>query len=612
MRTQKTLVTQLMKTFFRVWSREGPRSAIQKALVFLFDLFRRTSIAQGSKNRGALWEWNANKNHGASSRPNFPLFRTSVLNEQANHLLSPDDVLFLVVVTDKFTVGAESLLMSLKRWVSEYPRVAVVCDEQLSEFSRQRLLEVAGDITFITPVELDLEFEEFENHKRIGKVGYFNISGLGIFEPEYVIILDSDLLVTGDISDLWRTPDKVVVAEDSGVQAKTTMSALTGRNVLNSGVIGLPRSIRNPEVLAEALKLAAKINSIDDESLNRFADQKFWNVFLKDKKIRILESTLNLNKSRLEDNFDDLFPYTKVAHFTGVKPWRYLESGADDLYDKHKKLNKRSFELWRQSYDTNRLASRFAQFASDERPSLRETLESLESSKRVQLVGNGPSLLATISDIKSNQPVIAFNWFVKGEAFDSVQPDHLIVSSHLFFGGWMTMNPTIPLDWKKNLLNKKHKPHLWFPYYFKNYIDSQEWLMGYKKSYYFFEKPGRVEIASVGNWDFDLTKPLVDCHTGLLTVGIPLAKHFKPIQIALFGFDGSYNASTRGRYFYQQKSEIADASTSAATLSSSWSPGGKARFASWVAHQHLKHLGVELFHESDHSKVTEIPSRGSL
>lgn len=597
---------ELFRLFFLSLRADGFSATVSKVRTFLLGLRKKQIPNKQKKN--PINEWSASgRTHNLSSL-NFPLFVTAAKKADKKQITA-GEVLFVMVVTDSFTLGAEALILSLQKWVHSEPQIKIVCDENLGSFSRKRLQEISNGIEFIPPIAIDVDFDKFDNHKRVGKFGYYSLTALSIFDHEYVVYLDSDVLVTGDISNLWRNTQDIVFAEDSGVKASTTWSVLTQRNVLNSGVIGLPKSIRNKNSLEKARQIAGNISSVNDPSLNRFADQKFWNVFVKDQNIRILEPTLNLNKARLERNFDDLMPYAKIVHYTKIKPWKLLESGVSEEVNRHSRSFRRSFGMWTDDYHPARLKSRYNLFEQDELPTLLKTLEGTRASNLVQIIGNGPSLPGSLKRLDDLSPKIAFNWFVRGELFDHVRPDHLIVSSHLLLGGWMTMNPEIPALWKDSLLAKEHKPRLWFPFYFKSYIQSLGWLEHFDISYFFFEKPGRVNIEAIGNWDFDLTRPLVDCHTGLLTVGVPLAKHYRPCSIAFFGFDGSYNSHSLPRYFYEQGISEYPNSTAEVTLNHTWSSNGSGRFAAWIANKHLKESGIEAFHLSRDSQVKEFEDR---
>lgn len=585
---------------------DGYSATVSKVRTFLLGLRNKSDVAK--KTKIPINEWSSVGRPHDSSSLNFPLFVTTI-NESEQKQVTADDVLFVLVVTDSFTLGAEALILSLRKWVHPEPQIKIVCDENLDAFSRKRLEEISDGIEFIPPIVIDVDFDKFDNHERVGKFGYYSLTALSIFDHEYVVYLDSDVLVTGDISNLWRNAQDIVFAEDSGVKASTTWSAFTQRNVLNSGVIGLPKSIRNKNSLEKAKQIAANIATVNDPALNRFADQKFWNVFMRDQNIRILDPTLNLNKARLERHFDDLMPYVKIVHYTKIKPWKMLESGLDEEVRRHSRSFRRSFGVWTDNFNATRLKSRYDLFEQDELPTLLQTLENTKASNLVQIIGNGPSLPESLNRLDELSPKIAFNWFVRGELFDDVRPDHLVVSSHLLLGGWMTMKPEIPALWKDSLLSREHKPRLWFPFYFRSYIEQLSWLQDFAISYFFFEKPGRVNIEAIGNWDFDLTKPLVDCHTGVLTVGVPLAKRYRPQSIAFFGFDGSYISNSLPRYFYEQAIPHDANSTSETTLNHTWSSNGSGRFAAWIANKHLKECGIEAFHLSRDSHVTEIEDR---
>ena len=122
------------------------------------------------------------------------------------------------------------------------------------------------------------------------------------------------------------------------------------------------------------------------------------------------------------------------------------------------------------------------------------------------------------------------------------------------------------------LLAHEHKPHLWVSYFFKPYFDQIPELAAYEKSYFFFEKPLKRRVSQYGKVELDLYQPAIDCNTGVLTAGIPIAVHMGCKNVVLTGCDSNYSF-TAGSYFYAADKH-ASKTTAKGTLLKTWTSGG--------------------------------------
>lgn len=492
--------------------------------------------------------------------------------------LPPDEnVAFATALNDKYVMGLEALVYSLRQ---VYPGFAsdihVFHDDSLSDFNLDRLASVYAGFVFHpsdTAKYSVVQLGDSSNHARVGLLGYLSLEAIALEDYDRVIVIDSDILVLGDISPLWSGDERPKAVPDAGALPFSLISETTGNPVINSGVISLPRSLRGPEAFADALATLATVSENQDSTIRRFADQKFWNIWLADKNLELLPTNFNANHRGIENYFPDSLAAVSALHITGVKPWvEYLptEEKTTEEIAAHATAAKEhpvTFALWRRSFGQGARRARLDAFRASELESL-AALEGSAAGRPAVMIGNGPSIAKTDLSVFDGFEKFAFNWFVNHPGFDEVKPDHLVLASAKFFGGWHASRPSWPAGYLEALLAREHKPRLWVSFYFKHLIDSTPELSGYDVSYFLFEKPFKPMLQKTGRVKLDVTAPLADSLTGVLSAGVPLALHFGATAVALVGCDSNY-ANETGSYFYDSSKHTSPTNTTA-NLVSTW------------------------------------------
>ena len=517
--------------------------------------------------------------------------------DHVDHIAPDDDVVFATVCTDKFAPGLEALVLGLTTLYPEMDnRFVVYHDGNLSPFVQKRLSGIYAGFEFELrdPQKYGVILGNSDNHKRIGALGYLTLEALEITDASYVVILDSDLLILGDISPLW-TGDKIAAIPDVGQRPFGSVSRATGRAVINSGVLSFPRHELGKT--AEIAEVLSRVSIETDPDIAKFADQKFWNLYLAGRDITLLPQNFNCIKNLVRLYFPDEIGDISVLHMTGPKPWfsfvhsSLLTENDRASYDQQKTELAPLFTLWNERYRRALAVNRIEMFEREQGAAL-DALKNSAAGKPTVLIGNGPSLRDTdLTDFDGFHKV-AFNWFVNHDGFDVVKPDDLVLPSHMLFGGWHTPNPELPKAYLDALLAHEHRPRLWTSYYFKPYLETIPELADYDLNYFLFENPLRRRIANTGMPGLDLRRPLTDANTGVLTVGVPLALHLGSETVVLTGCDSNY-ASARGSYFYSAASHKS-ASTDETELVKTWAPGGEGPFGYRVTAEALAERGVPL------------------
>ncbi|NKE48655.1 hypothetical protein HB662_28070 [Roseomonas frigidaquae] len=510
------------------------------------------------------------------------------------------DIAFLTVANAKFLPGLEGLILSLLRVYPDLTSPIHIChDGTLNSFVQTRLRSFYANLIFLEP-NMDW-FEQVpamsDNHKRIGKLGYMNMEGLALTGFKRVILLDSDILILDDLSELWDGDD-YNICYDCGDREYVARSAFTGDWVFNSGVISIPGDRTGPQAYAEFRDaVLAHASAEVCPAIDRFSDQKIWNIYLRDKPKRYLPLNYNCNVKYLAKFLNGQPDGISVIHFAGPKPWNSrLYVAADHLQPSASKalqFPKPWVDAYRDMMFHTRVES-YRDHAKAHRRAVPVRLDStVEGRRTCVMIGNGPSMAQTDLTLVEGLEKFAFNWFVLHEGFDVVRPDHLVLGSHMLFGGWSTTEPCFPAGYLDKLRAHKHRPALWTSFYFREYLESINLHQEFEINYGLFEKPFKRFIDRVGRFNADIDTFLDDGRTGVISLAIPAAVKLGFERILLVGCDSNYNqAGTTSKYFYDM-SQHTSAETREDSLTSTWTEEGRGQFVYKLVTEELTARGIE-------------------
>lgn len=522
------------------------------------------------------------------------------------------NVAFVTVANDKFVPGLEAMLLSMLRVYPDFACDVHVChDGTLTPYLRERLRRLYANLIFVEPDMswFDLTSTAPGNHKRVGKLGYMNIHGLTLRGYDRVVLLDSDVLVLDDISPLW-TGEEILVCYDCGDREYVPRSEYTGEWVLNSGVISLPASALTDENVEEMKNVVRGCIEPVCSILDRFADQKAWNIFLSGKRKRFLPINYNCNIKYAVKHCNGSYDGAAILHFAGPKPWNHSDFLHKSLVSEDSSRAAVHPRPWINSY--KRLVGdwRLQQFTelSKKRRATPVRENSVHDGRKIcVMMGNGPSLKNTDLSLVANYERFAFNWFVLHKDFDEIAPEHLVLASHQFFGGWNTPNPEFPPNFLTELYAKRHRPVLWTSFIYRELIELQGIERDFEVNYFLFEKPFKYFTDKVGRYDSDIAGFLNDSRSGVLTAGVPAAVSMGFETVLLVGCDANYNQQA-ANYFYDE-SKHTSLQTNEASLTSTWSGEGRGQFAYKLMFEHLRDSGVELWDCTLNGKIATVPKR---
>lgn len=234
------------------------------------------------------------------------------------------EVAFLTVANHRFFRGLEALLLSLRAVYPGFSSALVVAhDGSLGSFAQRRLCQIVPQLAFVQPDTSWAErlARDSANRERIGVLGYLNGHALSLRGFRRVLVLDADLLITGALDPLWAEGEAFRAVPDCGDRPWAAVSPATGRAVLNSGVISLPGWALNDTLEQQLRALILRSAEPVCTLLDRFADQKVWNLLLAHQPLDWMPLNFNCNVKYLVRYLGGCPEGLSVLHFAGPKPW---------------------------------------------------------------------------------------------------------------------------------------------------------------------------------------------------------------------------------------------------------------------------------------------------
>ncbi|WP_350335791.1 glycosyltransferase [Coralliovum pocilloporae] len=471
----------------------------------------------------------------------------------------PRSVAFVTIANDLFLPGLEVLLAS---FLDVYPDfesdVIVFHDGSISNFSMRRARHIYPNVHFREP---DMSWlgsiaRDSQNRKRIGIFGYMSVMALGLTDYERVVVLDSDTAIIDDISHFWTgedlplgaeekpatvEDDTIFACQDYGARPWAAVSPGTGQPIINSGILSIPRRYMDKTDFDELKDLVRTNHKPFCPLLDRFADQKAWNRFIYARQAEFLPINFNCNIKFLDQNRAGDTSFIRMIHFAGYKPWFHedfmdesqIPQGGDGAVRPSiwRMLNLQKLgRLRQQHYQTE--ISRPGYF--DRRV---EKPGTIDGKPACLFIGNGPSINETDLCRLKEFETFTFDWFIHHPDFDAIKPDHLVLGSHAFFGGWHTRQPTMPKKYISTLRKRAWRPQIWTSFYFREYFEISGLADEFDIRYVLFEKPQKELIDVMGTSNLDIDGFTHDGRTSLLSVALPIALRLGYRQIGLVGCD---------------------------------------------------------------------------
>lgn len=517
-------------------------------------------------------------------------FRHPWLVAHGVHGAPPPGVVFASACDDRHAPGLEAVITGLLR---VYPklenRYVVHHDRALSEFSRRRLARLYPHFEFVEVAAVAPEPS--------GDLSSLAIRALGIRGADRLVLLAPSLLVLGDLSPLW-IGDRVKVVPYVGARPFSVVSTVTGRECFDGGVLSLPGGMLGEVFVERAREVLSGDWRGADADAAAVGPEGFWNALLASDDVEFLPQTFGGRDTYFASYCPSELARVSALRFVSALPWLSFMDEKLRLGDDHSRYRlaredfPAAYSLWDQVHGRDLSQARLQAFYTDMKETFDATRDSL-GDRPVVLIGNGPSLKRTDLSAFDGYEKFAFNWFVNHEDFDGIRPDHLVLASHMLFGGWQTPRPKIPDEYLAALVRHSHKPRIWVSHYFKEYLETVPELRDYQLDYFFFEKPFKRPVATTGRVELDLRQCLVDSNTGVISAAVPIALWMGAKKIVLVGCDSNYS-SAAGSYFYAASSHKS-ATTNQSNLVKTWAHGGQGAYGYEVLRRQLEERHVRIF-----------------
>lgn len=205
---------------------------------------------------------------------------------------------YATLVDDFYFPGVVALKASMDR-VGAGP---LVCLCLPMDSAKKRRLESMG----IECIDCDVipnPNDDFD--KRFSKI-YSKLSVFRLVEYEKVIFIDADILLLGNIDELFRIDSDFAAAPDHGFSRNSDR--------LNSGLFLLKPSMKTFDDMMEKFSEVGSYDGSDQGFLNQYFEDRWLSL---DPSFNTLKRVFEVDR----DGFD--LKKIKVLHFVGKKPWQF-------------------------------------------------------------------------------------------------------------------------------------------------------------------------------------------------------------------------------------------------------------------------------------------------
>ncbi len=257
-----------------------------------------------------------------------------------------------VLSTDSYLDGVLVLNENLKSVNSKYELLCVV-NENISPESLAYLEYFNIEYKVMNHIDYNCEKDNFYWKYTFDKLNIFQLT-----EYEKIVYLDTDLLITENIDDLFKQPHFTAASNEPFVQDSLS--------VFNSGVMVIKPSIED----YNSLKYIAQL--FDKNNIDKIGDQDVLNFYFKRPNILPKEYNVmrHVDEGQLKKYYDiliqrytDKYPveiyntYTevpKIIHYISYpKPFTVLKPYDDEFYYKYKEYLNR-IRIKKHEYQTTR------------------------------------------------------------------------------------------------------------------------------------------------------------------------------------------------------------------------------------------------------------------
>lgn len=286
------------------------------------------------------------------------------------------------ICNDSFTEGARVMVHSFLRnnpWFKG--EIVVLYNNKYSGLLKSNMLKIEAlynNITFKHVDESGYEnlINDFKKNGKRNKNQLRLIPSLFTFEIfeevknyDTLVYLDSDMLITGDISETFNLPYEMVVTPDAGIY-----DISSNYQTFNGGFMVLNNLSYKNQYRNKLISFSRKMKNMG------LADQTIMNAFFKGP-LYSLDSNYNCLKRCFPDSkFKSYSNNIKIIHYVGAKPWNENKMGIESTY---KNLEK----MWFNEYKS-------IEFRDEIKYNMKTTTNKNNNSiQKILIIGNSPDVI---------------------------------------------------------------------------------------------------------------------------------------------------------------------------------------------------------------------------
>ncbi|CUH80813.1 hypothetical protein TRM7557_03086 [Tritonibacter multivorans] len=232
----------------------------------------------------------------------------------------------------------------------------------------------------------------------------------------------------------------------------------------------------------------------------------------------------------------------------------------------------------------------------------------MHAGKRAFIIGNGPSINKQDLTLLKDEVTFVTNWFINHPQYNEIDPSYFCVSSHEMFGGWGTPEPKANQDWLQGMLARAGNAHKFFSYPFRDFLIGDGVFPEDQCDFLLFDRP-KYQVDQRGDINLDLTQPMDDGYTGIVTFCLPLAHFMGITEIYLIGCDCDYGLTTPDApksYFYDF-SKHTTKTTSHEGLTRVWAENGPVFQTYEVVRNRFLQDGIQIVNCTDGGRLEVFP-----
>jgi lipopolysaccharide biosynthesis glycosyltransferase len=331
-KTQSAFMYKRMDSLWQSYNQQGAWHTESNNQTIVQD--RVSLYLKGLEDRKIKKQIVTHENHKNIHKTKLVKIPNGTIKYNCGEDLNNKKLAIYTICNDSFTEGVQVMVHSFLRnnpWFKG--EIVVLYNNKYSSLLKSNMLKIEAlynNITFKHVDESGYEnlINDFKKNGKNNKNQLRLIPSLFTFEIfeevknyDTLVYLDSDMLITGDISETFNLPYEMVVTPDAGIY-----DISSNYQTFNGGFMVLNNFSYKNQYKNKLISFSRKMKNMG------LADQTIMNAFFKGP-LYSLDSNYNCLKRCFPDSKFHKFPNTiKIIHYVGAKPWTKSKIGIESTY----------------------------------------------------------------------------------------------------------------------------------------------------------------------------------------------------------------------------------------------------------------------------------------